>query len=182
MDIITQWDMAALVWVREYLNWDALDPIMIFITNLGNDGLVWLSLAAVLLCFRRTRRAGICVLTAMLICLLVGNLGLKNWVARVRPYHAMEGWEVAIPHPNGFSFPSGHTMHALGAATAILLCNRKLGTAAMVLAIMIAFTRIYLGVHYPTDVMAGMVLGAAAAMLSCAAVNRIWKKEVPVRE
>ena len=175
MDWITQWDMNALIWVREYLTWDVLDPVMVFITNLGNDGLVWLGLAAVLLLFRRTRRADVCILATMLLCLLVGNLGLKNWIARVRPYHAMENWSVIIPYPNGYSFPSGHTMHALGAATAFLLCNRRLGIAAMVLALCIAFTRVYLGVHYPTDIIGGMLVGIGAAILVCAIVGKIWK-------
>lgn len=142
-----------------------LDKIMIFITNLGNAGIFWICLGLLLLVIPKTRKCGICMLLAMALTFILGNLILKNVVARPRPFTVATEIALKIPQPGEYSFPSGHTMNAFSGATTIFLFYRKPGVAALVLAALIAFSRMYLFVHYPTDILGGVVLGIVDALL-----------------
>lgn len=141
-----------------------LNPVMIFVTTLGNGGFIWILTAAVLLFFQKTRKCGFLMLLTMAVCLVVGNLCIKNIVQRPRPFHLDTGITLLIQNPGEYSFPSGHTMHSFAAATVIFLHNRKAGAAALVLAAMIAFSRMYLFVHFPTDILGGAIIGVLAAL------------------
>ena len=137
---------------------------MVFITKLGDDGIFWLILAAVLLLFKKTRKCGLTILLSMAISYLLGNMFLKNVIARPRPCTLDPTVPLLIPTPGEYSFPSGHTLHGFTAATAIFLHFKKPGIAALVLAALIAFSRMYLFVHFPTDILAGMILGIGVAV------------------
>lgn len=145
------------------IRFDFLDKLMVAITSLGNEGYVWIAIGIVMLFFKKTRRAGAAVLIGLLLGLIVGNKGLKVLFARQRPCAINTEIELLIPYPSEFSFPSGHTLSSFVSATAIYLRNKKWGVAAFVLASLIAFSRLYLYVHFPTDILGGIVVGVILA-------------------
>lgn len=149
------------------LHMDWLSPVMIVVSALGNAGMIWIAMALVMLCFRKTRRCGVLMLAAMAFSFLLGNVILKNLIARPRPFHSDTSISLLIPFPGEYSFPSGHTLNGFTAATVIFVHFRKAGIAALLFAGLIAFSRLYLFVHYPTDIMAGVVLGVLDALLIC---------------
>ncbi|PTQ80654.1 undecaprenyl-diphosphatase [Trichococcus patagoniensis] len=140
-----------------------LDQLMLFLTTLGNGGMVWIALALVLLVIPKYRIYGLTMLVSLLISIIFGNVLLKNIVARPRPNWIDPSVKLLIPNPTDYSFPSGHTFTSFAAAGSLFLYNKKSGTAALVLASLIGFSRMYLYVHYPSDVLAGALFGLAAA-------------------
>ena len=158
------------------LHTDWLNAIMILVTTLGNGGIIWIALSLVLVVPKRTRVCGFTMMGAMLLSFLLGNLLLKNLIARPRPF--MEDTSVAllIPKPGEYSFPSGHTLNSVTAATVIFLYFRKAGIGAYVLAALIAFSRLYLFVHYPTDILGGILLGIIDALIIYKIAQVIMKK------
>ncbi len=168
MEIIQQLDVSILLWIQENLRVDALTPFWKAITMLGNGGWFWIALGLGLFCFKRTRKTGIAVLAALVIGGLITNVALKNLVARIRPYDYTAAIRSLLPPQSDYSFPSGHTCASFAAA---FVCLRRLprnwGAGAMVLAGLIAFSRLYLGVHFPTDILGGLVIGLAAGWLAC---------------
>ena len=154
-----------------------LDKILAFITSLGNAGIIWIVLAVVLLILPKTRKAGIIVAAALLMDLILCNLILKNLVARVRPYDVNTAIAILIKKPLDFSFPSGHTAASFAAMTALFLAKmKKAWIAALVLAVLIAFSRLYFYVHYPTDVLGGAVVGILSGIIGYAIVEKIDKR------
>ncbi len=135
-----------------------LDTILPIITAFGNAGIGWIILSLLLLCIPKYRKAGLAMALALIFCLLIGNLTLKPLVARMRPYSYFPDMTLLIPPEKDFSFPSGHTFASFAAATALFLHHKKEGAAAYIL----AFSRLYLYVHFPSDVLAGLILGVAS--------------------
>ena len=163
-------DLPILEWIADNLQCNFLDTVMPYVTALGNGGIFWIALAVVLIFFAEHRKAGLSMGAALLMGLVLCNLLLKPLVARMRPYDYQ--WEyfgvsidLLIATPHDYSFPSGHTIASFEAATALLLHNRKFGIPAMILAVLVAFSRLYLYVHYPTDVIASIILGVGLAFL-----------------
>lgn len=154
-----------------------LDKILAFITSLGNAGIIWIVLAVVLLILPKTRKTGIIVAAALLMDLVLCNLILKNLVARVRPYDINTAIAILIKKPLDFSFPSGHTAASFAAMTALFLAKmKKAWIAALILAVLIAFSRLYFYVHYPTDVLGGAVVGILSGIIGYAIVEKIDKR------
>lgn len=168
MEIIQRMDVAILLWIQENLRAEIFTPFWKIVTALGNGGWFWIVLGLGFLCFKRTRKTGITLLIALVIGALITNVALKNLVARVRPYDYTEAIRSLLPPQSDFSFPSGHTCASFAAA---FVCLKRLprawGVAAMGLAGLIAFSRLYLGVHFPTDILGGLVIGLAAGWLAC---------------
>ena len=159
-----------------------LDKILAFITSLGNAGIIWIVLAAVLLILPKTRKAGIIVAAALLMDLILCNLILKNLVARVRPYDVNTAIAIRIKKPLDFSFPSGHTAASFAAMTALFLAKmKKAWIAALVLAVLIAFSRLYFYVHYPTDVLGGAIVGILSGIIGYAIVEKLDKRRKVAR-
>lgn len=153
-----------------------LDKILAFITSLGNAGIVWIVLVVVLLILPKTRKTGIIVAAALLMDLILCNLILKNLVARVRPYDVNTAIAILIKNPLDFSFPSGHTAASFAAMTALFLAKmKKAWIAALILAVLIAFSRVYFYVHYPTDVLGGAVVGILSGIIGYAIVEKLDK-------
>lgn len=150
----------------------ALDFWMPKITALGNAGFIWAAAALALLCSKKYRRYGVMLLAGLLLGLLAGNTFLKNFFARPRPCWLDETVPLLITRPSDYSFPSGHTMAAAIGATVLTAADRRFGWAAIPLAVLIAFSRMYLYVHFPSDILGGAVLGVAIGML----VLRVGKK------
>lgn len=140
-----------------------LDTVMPKITILGDNGYFWIALAVILLIPKKTRRTGTAMLVAMLLGLIFCNGLIKHLVMRPRPYDTwgfpLQRDHLLIPALNDYSFPSGHTTSSVAAATAIFKDHSVWGFAAFLLALLIAFSRLYLGVHYPSDVFGGLILG-----------------------
>ena len=163
-------DLPILDWIAANLWNPVLDVLMPLITLLGDAGIFWIAIAVVLLCTKKYRKIGLGMAIAMAIGLLVCNVTLKPLVMRPRPYdYQADVFQKIIPllveKQHDFSFPSGHTIASFEAATVIAINNKKWGIAALVLAVLIAFSRMYLYLHYPTDVLASVVLGIAFAYL-----------------
>ncbi len=160
---------------------DILDSIMIFITYLGEKGIFWMAIAAILLFNSKTRKCGIFMLISMAIGLILGNGIIKNLVERPRPYWIDENIKLLIPGLTDYSFPSGHTLASFEAAIMIFLFNKKLGIIAIIIAILVGISRMYLFVHFPTDVLAGALLGTiisiAVYYIGNKAENKFLKKQ-----
>lgn len=141
-----------------------MDQCMLWITHLGDKGQFWVLLAAVFLVFKKTRKMGMTMAVSLFLGLLLGNICLKNLIARPRPCWVQEV-EMLLSVPRDFSFPSCHTMASFEGAAGIWFYNRRWGALALLLAALIGFSRMYVFVHFPTDVLAGAVLGIGVAWL-----------------
>ena len=173
-------DLPILDWIRATLQCGFLDKVMPVITVLGDGGMFWIAVAVLMLMFNKTRRTGLSMAFALLMGLLICNIIMKPAFARIRPYdYQLEHFGLTIPllveRQHDFSFPSGHTIASFEAATALLLCNKKLGIPAVVLAALIAFSRLYLYVHYPTDVLTSVVLGIGLGALGTYLAKKLPK-------
>ena len=154
-----------------------LDSFFLGLTKIaGSYGQLWVIVAALLLIFNKTRKAGVSVLIAYLAVFLIGQLALKNLFSRPRPCQIDEAFALLVARPSSSSFPSTHSAWAFGAATAIFMQHRKMGVAAYVVAALIGFSRLYMFLHFPTDVLFGMVLGIALGVLAHRVTMVLWKK------
>ncbi len=149
-----------------------LDSIMVFITHLGDAGLIWIAIGFFMLFLPKYRKAGICVLIALVLDFIIANLTLKPLVARIRPYEYCEFVELLIPKPSDFSFPSGHSFAAFAAATSVYIYHKRVGGVLLVLASLIAFSRLYLYVHFPSDVICGVIFGISVSFISREIINK----------
>lgn len=166
IDAIMNFDSAVLLFIQETLRTDFLNGIMPVITHLGDSGFIWILLGIVLLFPPKTRRSGFDLLVCLALAYVFNDLILKPLVARARPFDALEEITILINAPSSFSFPSGHTNASFAAAFALTRAFGKKGAWSYILAVLIAFSRCYVGVHYPTDVMVGMIVGTASAALA----------------
>ena len=179
--IAVAFDLPILDWIQANLQSPLMDKIMPIITLFGDAGIFWIALSVLLLLFPKTRRIGLGMGIALLMGVLICNVTLKPLVARIRPYDLQEELGVAIKllidAQHDFSFPSGHTIASFEASVVLLKNNKLMGVPAFILAIAIAFSRLYLYVHYPTDVIVSIILGTLFAFLADALV-----KKIPVRK
>ena len=173
--LAVSFDLPILDWIQANLQSGFLDAVMPIITMFGDAGIFWMACATVLLIFRKHRRTGLGMWFAMAIGLLICNIILKPAVGRMRPYDfQMEHFQVAInlliDKETSLSFPSGHTIASFEAATVLLINSKLMGIPALILAILIAFSRMYLYVHYPTDVIfsvfAGILFGIIGNLIA----------------
>lgn len=160
-----------LDWIQG-LHSPAGDMFWSMVTRLGNAGIIWILLAAVLLIIPGTRKSGVILAVALCVDLLLCNQVLKPAFARVRPFDVNTTVRLLIPRPGDYSFPSGHTAASFTAAAALFFAGeKKLWKPALVLAALIAFSRLYLYVHYPTDILGGMAVGVIAGYMGCVIVK-----------
>ena len=158
-----QWEFSILYALQEIHN-PILDKIMLFITWLGDDGWFWLAIGVGCLIFKKHRKMGLQLLLSMLCTYILGNLIIKNLVARPRPCDIDAAVTLLISRPHGHSFPSGHSINSMVAAVALFLNNKKIGIPAVIIATLIGFSRLYLFVHFPTDVLAGFAIAILVAI------------------
>ena len=181
--VAVSFDLPILDWIQETMQCTFLDKTMPIVTLFGDGGVFWIGIAVLLLFFAKYRKTGFSMGMALVLGLVVCNITLKPLVARIRPYDFQLqefGREITllISAQHDFSFPSGHTIASFVACTVLLLHDKRMGIPATVLAILIAFSRLYLYVHYPTDVLVSLVLGIAFGLLGSFLVNLIYKKWV----
>ena len=169
-------EFAVLDFIQEYMASPIMDRVMVFITTLGNSGALWIVIALLLICSKKYRVTGIILAVGLIFSFLMGNVILKPLFARLRPFQIKEGIELLINAPRDFSFPSGHTLASVISATILILREKKLGYIALAMAILIAFSRLYLYVHFPTDVLGGVIFGIIIGFVSVKLVENIVAK------
>lgn len=164
MDFIFHIEAEILLFIQEYIRQDWMNGFWKFITMLGNSGWFWIAVSVLLLIPKRTRIIGITALIALAVGALITNVALKHLVARIRPYELIDGLNLMIEKQKDYSFPSGHTCASFAASMVYLkMMPRKYGVPFVVLAALIAFSRLYVGVHFPTDVIGGLIIGIFSA-------------------
>ena len=166
-------DGAVLLWIQDWVRNPILNAFFSAFTHLGDAGMLWIALALVFVCIPRTRKAGICALTALLLGLLCTNVTLKHLVERTRPWLVVEGLIPLIAEGDPNSFPSGHTTAAFAA---VVVWWKTLPwtwgrVGALALAVLMGCSRLYVGVHFPSDVLAGAAVGALCALAALA----LWR-------
>lgn len=157
---------------------DWLDAVMVAFTTFGNAGIGWIAIGLILALIPKTRKCGINVLLTMLVTYVIGDLMIKPVVARMRPCLVDTGVELLVQAPNSYSFPSGHSASSFTAALTIFFYYKKPGIVALMAAVLVAFSRMYLFVHYPTDVLCGILLGCIDACLFYWLINRKNKQVI----
>ena len=168
-----------LLWIHEHLRFVALTPVMRVLSLLGDKGAFWIVLSLILLAFRRTRRLGVCCVVSMALTFLVVNCAIKPLIARTRPYDLFSEIQILTHTERDFSFPSGHSANSFAVAWILYrMAPRKYGVPAVVFAALIAFSRLYVGVHYPTDVLAGIAIAIVMAELTVRQLPRVEEKVV----
>jgi undecaprenyl-diphosphatase len=165
-------DTSILEFIRNNLHTPILDRVMIFFTNIGESGAVWLLIALGLIISKKYRKVGLMMLVALVIGYLLGEGVLKHIFKRERPFTHVPGIELLAKRPKSYSFPSGHTTSSFAAAGILAYSFKKYAPGFYLLAGLIAFSRLYLYMHYPSDVLGGIILGT----LSCIVTIYIFKK------
>lgn len=184
--IAVSFDLPILDWIQANLTNPLLDKIMPIITLFGDGGIFWIAVAVVLLFFPKYRKTGLAMGVALILGVLVCNVTMKPIIARIRPYDFQEQYlektiTLLIEAQHDFSFPSGHTIASFEACTVLMLNDKRLGIPATILAFLIAFSRLYLYVHYPSDVIFSFFAGILFGLLGNLIMNAIWKKHPLVR-
>ncbi len=172
-----QWELDLLHWFQSIHN-EFLDVVMPKITFLGNGGWFWIVVTLLLLILPFNRKMGVQAAISLILTVILCNVILKPTVMRCRPCWLEPDVQLLVKIPHDFSFPSGHTNASFAVATAIFLRNKKLGIPALILAALIGISRLYVFVHWPTDVLTGLVTGVCGGIISYFIVNLIWKKTV----
>lgn len=164
MGFLAELDGNVLLWLQEYIRQEWMHGFWKAVTSLGDSGIFWIALSLLLLIPKPTRRIGITALAALAIGALITNVVLKHIIARTRPYEVIDGLILLIEKQSDFSFPSGHTCASFAAAGVYWrMMPKKYGIPLLILAVLIAFSRLYVGVHYPSDVLGGLLAGLFAA-------------------
>ena len=171
----TAFDISVINFFQSHLQCGFLDVFFKIFTYLGNTGIIWIVVGAVMLFFKTTRKTGFMVLVGLLIGVLVGNLFLKNLIARPRPFQELTDITLKISEPNGYSFPSGHTLSSFISATIILLNHKKIGIISLIVATLIAISRVYFAVHYLTDIAGGIALAVTIGVLVNVSFDNFYK-------
>ncbi len=174
LESIQSFEFAVLDFIQQNIRCDFLDALIPAVTHYGI--VLWIAIAAIALFFNKTRKCGASMGAGMIMGLLVGNVILKNIVQRDRPCWINTSVELLVDHLSDYSFPSGHTLASFIAAIVIFRHNKKLGIPALILATFIAFTRLYLYVHFPTDILGAILLAVAVAIPVDILVTKAYNK------
>lgn len=165
-------ELPALDWIQEHMGCAFLDAVMPVVTFFGDSWFV-IPVAVIMLFFRKTRKTGLMIGLALIFGLLVCNLTVKPLMGRIRPYE-LSGFDILIGPQSDRSFPSGHTTASFELATVLMIRDKRFGIPALAMAFVIAFSRLYLYVHYPTDILGGIVIGVTCGVLGWFVLGKLW--------
>lgn len=174
---MNQFEASIILWIQENLR-GPLDGLWVFITHLGDEGYLWIAMGILFLIFKKTRPIGFTMLVSLIINFVIVNLTLKGLVARPRPFVINEAIQPLITNVSAYrSFPSGHTSGSFSAMFAFYRwVPKKFGIPALILAGLISISRWYVGVHYPTDVLGGLIIGYLSSVAAYYLVTYVRKK------
>lgn len=176
MDVITELDLRFNLLVQENFRKDTLTAFMKFFTRLNNYGIMAIGAVVLFLLFQKYREVGAVMGLSLLIQVVLNNLILKNVIARPRPYEVSDAVILLIEKARDYSFPSGHTGSVFAVTFVIWFLLRKELPIAAFLAVTVSalmgFSRIYVGIHYPSDVLGGVLLGLFSAVITIRLVER----------
>ena len=182
LELIQTMDESVLLFIQEQLRFSFLNGAMVLVSTLGNGGMIWILLSVVLTAIPKTRKMGILALLSLLVCFLVNNGVLKNMVARPRPYTQLAELVMLMECPADHSFPSGHTCAAFSVAGSLVWSGGKgrwkLWLAPLVLAVLTGWSRLYVGVHFPTDVLMGCFIGLAGSCLVTKYLSPVYDRMI----
>ncbi len=184
IEFITKIDFNILYWIQENLKCAFMDFMMPLFSFIEEGGMVWIAVSIILICFKKTRYCGFAILLAMGIDTLITEVTIKNIVCRVRPCNQVPGFDMIVTPPDSYGFPSNHSASSFAAATAIFLNirNKLWSIPAFLGAGIIAFSRLYVFVHFPSDVIVGAVLGCVIALLVCWLMKKTGFKALLIRK
>ena len=177
-EFITEIDFTILNWIQEHLKCDILDKVMPVFTSIGNKGALFILMAVALLCISKYRKWGASLACSLFLGFLFGNLLIKNIVARVRPYDQVANITLLIDKLKDYSFPSGHTMAAFEFFTVLCMMpvKKRYKILAGIVAFTMAFSRLYLQVHFPSDVLGGMLFGTLFGVMGVRIVDMLMEE------
>lgn len=178
-DYITKIDFSILYYIQEHLRCSFLDFLMPLFGFIQEGGMVWIVISIILICFKKTRYCGFAILLAMGIDTLITEFTLKNIICRARPCNIDFSIKMLVSRPDSYGFPSNHSASAFAAATALLVTLKKKRWAILgyILATAIALSRLYVFVHFPSDVLVGAIVGSLIALLVCLLMKKTGFKE-----
>ena len=169
-------ELQILDWIQQ-MRTPVGDVWMVFISRLGNAGMIWILFTCLLLMIPRTRRWGAALAVALCLDAIICNILLKPMVCRIRPCDVNQTVQLIIAHPADYSFPSGHTAASFAAVAALYFAGaRKWWKITLPLAILMAFSRMYLYVHYPTDVLGGLIIGLLCGWIADMIIQKVMEK------
>ena len=186
MEALIHFESNILLWIQEYIRSDFLNPIVRFITHSGDDGYLWIALLMILLCIPKTRKAALIGAATLILTFIVTNLCLKPLIGRTRPYEVIDGLTRIIEKQSDRSFPSGHTANSMAVGVSLWLVSKKYeligdkklyfpkaaGWIVLIWSVLVGLSRLYVGVHYPTDVLGGAIIAIVNALI----VFEVYKK------
>ena len=174
MEAFNMWESNIVLFVQENLRFEWLNPIMKFITSLGDDGILPIAVIILFLIFKKTRKVGLTAGISLSLEAILINLTIKKIVGRTRPYVVNEAIEYITTRPSDNSFPSGHTGCVFAVASVLFyMMPKKVGIPAMVIASLVGISRLYVGVHYPTDIIGGFIIGMFTGFIAKLIVEKI---------
>lgn len=176
MNLIPALDLEILHFIQNHIHHPMLDPIFLFLTRIGDYGIIWILFAVFLIAKKEFRKTGFMVLAALMLGLIFGEILLKPLFGRIRPFEAYDLFPTILDKTRGFSFPSGHTTSSFAAASILVYRSGKRAWIFLLLAVGIALSRLYYLVHYPSDIVGGILLGIACAGLVISVVQRTLRE------
>ena len=169
-------ELAILNWIQVHLRCGFLDAVLPAISRTADHGELWIFLAFILLLVRGQRKYGAAVACGLVLDLVSCNMLLKPLVGRIRPFAVNTAVELLTKAPLDASFPSGHTAASFAAVFALKTAGSPLWKPALAVAVVMAFSRLYLYVHWPSDVLAGALLWAAVGWVGAKIVEKALEK------
>ena len=170
-----QVELAILDWIQSNLRTPFLDKAVAIFTQMCDNGEIWIIFAVILMLWKKTRQAGLSVGCGLLADLLIVNVTLKPLFGRIRPFAVNTAVELLVEAPGSAAFPSGHTASSFAVVGALYACKSPLWKPVSVLAALMALSRLYLYVHWPTDIIGGVVVGWFCGWLGTKIIT--WAKD-----
>lgn len=177
-DYFSPVDISILRVIREYFSSPLMDSIMVFITKLGDNGFIWIAIGIILLISKKYRKVGFTMLIALAITSIIGEGIIKNIIQRPRVFTTFPDIEIIIRAPLSYSFPSGHTASSFAAAVVLGHYIKDWKYLIYFFAALIAFSRLYLLVHYPSDIIGGILLGTVCSLITIKIIDNIKNKKL----